>query len=75
VPLLVGGLAVAVLGMQTLFGLWDLVERLSGQRDAYIIPKVLEYASREAEIERRRVFATRIRGHLPRRSSLARRRS
>ncbi len=63
-PLLVGGLSVGVLGLRALFRHWDLVERLSGVRDAYVIPDVLAYASREADIERRQTFAAMIRSHL-----------
>jgi hypothetical protein len=65
VPLLFGGLAMGVLALQALFRHWDLVDRLSGDRDAYVIPEVLAYASREAEIERRQSFAALIRRHLP----------
>ena len=63
-PLLVGGLAIGVLGLRALFRRWDLVERLSGERDAYVIPEVLAYASHEADIERRQTFAAMIRSHL-----------
>ncbi len=62
-PLLVGGLAIGVLGLRALFRRWDLVERLSGERDAYVIPEVLAYASHEADIERRQTFAAMIRSH------------
>ena len=62
-PLLVGGLATGVLGLRALFRRWDLVERLSGERDAYVIPEVLAYASHEADIERRQTFAAMIRSH------------
>ena len=65
VPLLVGGLAIGVLGLQALFRHWDLVERLSGERAAYVIPEVLASAAREARIERRHSFAAVIRSHLP----------
>jgi hypothetical protein len=40
---------------------WDLLERLSGERDAYVISEVLDFASREATIERRHSFAGLIR--------------
>lgn len=63
-PLLVGGLALGILGLQALFRHWDLVEQLSGERDAYVIAEVLAYASREAEIDRRHFLAVMIRGHL-----------
>ena len=64
-PLLVGGLASEVLGLRALLRRWDLVERLSGEHDAYVIPEVLAYASHETEIERRQTFAAMIRSHLP----------
>ena len=65
-PLIVGSLAIGVLGLRALFRHCDLVERLSAERDAYVIPEVLAYASREAEIERRQIHAAMIRSHLPR---------
>lgn len=65
-PLLLGGLTVGALGLRAVWRRWDLVERLSGERDAYVIPEVLAYASREAAMERRRSFATLIRSRLPR---------
>lgn len=64
-PLLLGGLAVGALGLRAVWRRWDLVERLSGERDAYVIPEVLAYASREAAMERRRSFAALIRSQLP----------
>ena len=65
VPLVVGGLSIGVLGLRALVRHWDLVERLSGERDAYVIPEVLACASRQAEIERRQTLAAMIRSHLP----------
>jgi hypothetical protein len=64
VPLFLGGLAVAVLGLRALWRRWDLVERLSGEREAYVIPEVLDFAAREATIERRRSLAALIRARL-----------
>jgi hypothetical protein len=64
-PLFVGGLAVGALGIRALWRHWDLVERLSGERDAYVIPEVFANASRETEIERRQSFAALIRSRLP----------
>lgn len=63
-PLFLGGLAVGALGVRALWRHWDLVERLSGERDAYVIPEVLAYASREATMERRHGFAALIRSRL-----------
>lgn len=60
-PLLVGGLAVGAFGVRALWRRWDLVDRLAGERDAYVISEVLAYASREATIERRRNLAGLIR--------------
>jgi hypothetical protein len=65
VPLFLGGLAVAALGIRALWRRWDLVERLAGERDAYVIPEVMTYASREATMERRHNFAALIRNQLP----------
>jgi hypothetical protein len=64
VPLFLGGLVVGALGVRAMWRRWDLVERLSGDRDAYVIPEVLAYAMREAEIERRQSFAALIRSRL-----------
>jgi hypothetical protein len=65
VPLFLGGLAVAALGIRALWRRWDLVERLAGERDAYVIPEIMSYASREATMERRHHFAALIRDQLP----------
>jgi hypothetical protein len=43
---------------------WDLVDRLAGERDAYVISDVLAYASREATRDRRQTFAAMIRATL-----------
>jgi hypothetical protein len=42
----------------------DLLERLSGDRDAYTIAEVHEFAAREATPERRHTFAALIRSRL-----------
>lgn len=63
-PLFIGGLAVGVLGVRALWRRWDLVERLAGEHDAYVISEVLAYASREATMERRYSFAALIRHRL-----------
>jgi hypothetical protein len=57
VPLFLGGLAVGASGLRALWRHWDLLDGLAQERDAYVIPEVLAYASREATIERRRGFA------------------
>ncbi len=63
-PLFFGGLAVAAFGVRAGWRRWDLVERLAGERDAYVISEVLTFASREATMERRRRFAALIRRSL-----------
>jgi hypothetical protein len=60
-PLFAGGVWSGVLGIRALWRRWDLVDRLSWERDAYAIPEVLAYASREATMERRRTFSALIR--------------
>ena len=47
--------------MRALWRRWDLVDRLAGERDAYVISEVLEYAARETTMERRRTAALAIR--------------
>src|SRR5574340_1253108 len=64
-PLFLGGLAVWVLGIRALLRRWDLVDRLAGERDAYVIPEVLACGGREATAERRKTMATTIRGLSP----------
>jgi hypothetical protein len=63
-PLFLGGLTVGVLGMRALLRRWELIERLAGDRDAYVLPEVIEFASREAMMERRQMFAAMLRGWL-----------
>ena len=46
VPLLLGGLVVGARGVRALWRRWDLVERLSGEVDAYVIPEIRAYAAR-----------------------------
>ena len=60
-PLLLGGVTVGGLGIRALWRRWDIVERLSGERDAYVIAEVLAFASREATMERRHGNAESIR--------------
>ena len=50
--------------MRALWRRWDLVERLAGEREAYVIPEVLAFAGREATLERRHTYAAQIRGEL-----------
>ena len=50
--------------MRALWRRWDLVDRLAGERDAYLIPEVLAYAVREATIDKRHIYAALIREEL-----------
>jgi hypothetical protein len=52
--------------MRALLRRSELVERLAGERDAYAIPEVLAWASREATIERRQTLAASLRNTLKR---------
>ena len=63
-PLFLGGLFVGARGLAALWRRWDIVERLSGERDAYVISEVLARASRETSLERRRSSAVTIRSWL-----------
>jgi hypothetical protein len=64
VPLFIGGLVVGVLGARAVWRRWDLLERLSGERDAHVISEVRAFASREATMERRQSYAALVRGRL-----------
>ena len=61
-PLFLGGLTVGVLGIRAVVRQWDLVDRLMGERDAYVIPQVLERAARGATAEKRKSMAASVRG-------------
>ena len=63
-PLFLGGVAIGARGLRALWLRWDLVERLAGERDAYVISEVLDRALRETTMERRRAFAAVIRTYL-----------
>lgn len=63
-PLFIGGLVVGLLGVRTVWRRWDLLERLSGERDAHVISEVRAVAAREATMERRRCFAALIRSRV-----------
>ena len=53
-----------MLGVRAMWRRWDLLERLSGERDALVIPDVRALASREATMERRHSFAALVRSRL-----------
>lgn len=63
-PLFLGGVVGWFCGLKALVGRWNLVERLAGEKDAYVLPEVFERAMRETTIERRRSFAALIRMRL-----------
>jgi hypothetical protein len=65
-PLFIGGLVVGAAGLAALWNHWDLVDRLAIDRNAYVISEVRAYASREATIPRRRMYAARLRSRLQR---------
>jgi hypothetical protein len=64
VPLFLGGLAVLLRGVRTVWRHWDLLDGLTDDRDAYVIPEVLARARRETTMDRRRAFAADLRGTL-----------
>jgi hypothetical protein len=63
-PIFIGGLVVGVLGARALWRRWDLLERLSGEREAHVISEVRAFAAREATTERRQSFAALVRSSL-----------
>ena len=63
-PLFFGGLVVGALGIRALWRRWDLIDRLSVEAEAYVIPDVLAHARREATIKRRQLLAARLLGLL-----------
>jgi hypothetical protein len=60
-PLFIGGMSVGALGLRAMWRHWDLVDRLAGERNAYVIPEVLSHAAREAGWSRRRSMAAYLR--------------
>jgi hypothetical protein len=66
VSLFLGAIFIGALGVRAIWRRWDLVERLSGDRDAYAISEVLDLARREATMERRHTFAALVRAWLDR---------
>jgi len=61
IPLFVGGLVIAFRGMIAAWSRWEIVDRLAGEPDAYVIPEVRKHALQEASIERRRLYAASVR--------------
>ncbi len=64
IPLFVGGLVLGALGVRAAVEHWEIVDRLAGERDAYVISEVHERAAREATMERRHVLADHVRSWL-----------
>ena len=60
-PLFLGGLALWLLGIRSLWRRWDLVDRLADDRDAYVISAVRAYAARDARMDRRHTNAVSLR--------------
>jgi hypothetical protein len=60
-PLFVGGMAMWLLGIRSLWRRWDLVDRLADDRDAYVISAVRAYAARDARMDRRTANAALLR--------------
>ena len=60
-PLFLGGVVVGALGVRAFWRRWALIDQLADERDAYVIPDVVAYASRQTTMDRRRTFAAFIR--------------
>jgi hypothetical protein len=60
-PLFLGGVVVGIMGARAFWQRWALLDQLADERDAYVIPDVVAYASRETTMDRRRTFAAHIR--------------
>ena len=56
-PLFLGGLVVGALGVRAAWRRWEIVDRLAGEHDAYVISEIREHAVHEATMERRRMLA------------------
>ncbi len=61
VPLFVGGLAVGVLGVRAALEQSEIIDRLAGDPDAYVISEIRKRAARDATMERRRSLAADVR--------------
>jgi hypothetical protein len=60
-PLFLGGVTLAARGCRAIWRHWEMVDRLTRDRDAYAIPEIFARASREATLERRQAFAAVLR--------------
>jgi hypothetical protein len=63
-PLLVGALFVSVKTYVVLWRRWDLLDRLTGERDAYEIPEVRARAQEQACMHNRKTLSRAIRARL-----------
>ena len=63
-PLFLGAVTVALLGVRAAWRRWEIVDELAVEPDAYVIREVRARAMREASMERRHVFAAHVRGWL-----------
>jgi hypothetical protein len=64
VPLLVAAMALVWRGVMAEWRRWDLLDRLEGEPDAYVIPEVRARAEATATMANRRRLARMIRWHL-----------
>ena len=60
IPLLFGGIFLLVLGVRSLVLRWDLIDRLTGDRDALAIADVRRRAEQAATMESRRALSSSI---------------
>ena len=63
-PLFIGGLALCALGVRATLAHWEIVDRLAGERDAFVIPEIRRRAVRETTMERRHALADHVRSWL-----------
>ena len=61
VPLFVGGIALGALAVRAALEHWEIVDRLAGERDAYVISEIRRRAAREATMGRRRTLSAQAR--------------
>jgi len=61
IPFFLGGLTVGVLALRAVLERSDLVHRLMGDRDAYLIPEIRRHAEEAASMESRRMLAGTVR--------------